>query len=652
MLTRPTQTLALLAITIVLLAVSYQAPQRDRILIGKEWDQAVSSGFYFAEENNGNSFRWSSGLAQVDFRGFGKRDAQLTLAMAGFRPDGPATATILLNQTIPLATVTLDPAVKPYTFPISQQSIAPNGDVLITIEAPTFTAPPDTRTLGVQIYSAELSASHWSLTLPPLVSWLEMTIIVVLLAAAADRLKLRTNIWWVWSLLVLALLIVANRLASPWFDVYLPWLVGFGLICWLISGWMCAATVWEWLLLLGVGVSAFRFGARAYDFFQTGLPQGDFSIYFSAAQNLYHGQPIYDFKAASEMPNGPVYKYPPLFAMLLAPFGGWPAWNVAAAWYLLNLLLYTLIFVMLTGEIGRLYPQRRRVLTLLTALLFLNFQPTWESLIRGQLDIVILICAMLGLVLYLRRQQEWVGGVALSFATMLKLYPGFLAVYLLWRRRWQALLGFMAGFGLLAVLSGLVVGWDVLWRYVSEVLTVQTAAVPYPENQSWDGFLSRFVIPVADTVWYTTIPFSTPWRLLLYVCVLFTLLVTVLWIWRYPSGEGDHRRFILGYGAALLVMVLLWPTSWMHYQTLLLPTFALLLSDQFDAQRRSWWKFVLLAVSFALIAFGNEYTVLVERWNVDGWPRLAQSYKFFGMIVLWLLCAVANLPVKEQTTPP
>jgi hypothetical protein len=44
-----------------------------------------------------------------------------------------------------------------------------------------------------------------------------------------------------------------------------------------------------------------------------------------------------------------------------------------------------------------------------------------------------------------------------------------------------------------------------------------------------------------------------------------------------------------------------------------------------------------LAVSFALVAFGNEYTVLTPQLHVDGWPRLLQSYKFYGMLLLWAL---------------
>lgn len=627
----------LLLVALLATALVYQLPHSERIDIGAGNEDALISGFYFAEGDAANSFRWSSELAQINFLGFGKRDAQLTLRMSGIRPAGPVQATIAVNDQ-PLATdVTLGGEMQEYSFPVARSQINQDGALRLTIAVPTFQSPPDTRNLGIQVDWAEVRTATGSLSLPPLLPWLSLVAGIGLLALAGFRLRLTAKVWWLWSFGWLLAVVFAQFYASAWLNAYLLWAVAAALGFWLISGWMAGATFWEWLLLAGVTVSGYRFGLRAVDFFRTGLPPGDFSIYFSAAQNLYNGQPIYDFKAASEMPNGPVYKYPPLFAIVLAPFAAFPAWNVAAGWYLLNLALYALIFVLVSNEVVQIYPQRRRVLTLLIALLFLNFQPTWESLIRGQLDVIILASAMIGLWLYRQRKAQWLGGALLAFVTMLKLYPGFLVLYLLWRRQWRAVFGFAIGFAGLTLISGLVAGWDVLWRYVIEVLSVQTAAVPYPENQSWDGFLSRFVIPAADTLWYTTIPFTPFWRWLHYACVFATLALTFLFIWQRPKAIANKRIFMLGYAASLLVMVLLWPTSWMHYQTLLLPAFALLLADQWDATTRRWWAIPLLALSYGLIAFGNEYTVLTPEINVDGLPRLLQSYKFFGMMILWLL---------------
>jgi hypothetical protein len=45
----------------------------------------------------------------------------------------------------------------------------------------------------------------------------------------------------------------------------------------------------------------------------------------------------------------------------------------------------------------------------------------------------------------------------------------------------------------------------------------------------------------------------------------------------------------------------------------------------------------LLAISYLAVAIGNEYAVLTPALNQDSWMRLLQSYKLYGMLLLWLL---------------
>ena len=79
----------LLLAALLATALVYQLPHSERIDIGAGNEDALISGFYFAEGDAANSFRWSSELAQINFLGFGRRDAQLTLRMSGIRPAGP-----------------------------------------------------------------------------------------------------------------------------------------------------------------------------------------------------------------------------------------------------------------------------------------------------------------------------------------------------------------------------------------------------------------------------------------------------------------------------------------------------------------------------------------------------------------------------------
>ena len=95
-------------------------------------------------------------------------------------------------------------------------------------------------------------------------------------------------------------------------------------------------------------------------------------------------------------------------------------------------------------------------------------------------------------------------------------------------------------------------------------------------------------------------------KLTLYALDLIVLGVTYCVLWRGRYVEG---RCVLGYAAVMPLIVLMWPTAWIHYQTLLILPFAELVYLQ--VERRSWAVIVLLLTSFLLIAVGEEYPVLI-----------------------------------------
>ncbi len=275
----------------------------------------------------------------------------------------------------------------------------------------------------------------------------------------------------------------------------------------------------------------------------------------------------------------------------------------------------------------------------LTILGFLLCVPLWENMIRGQPGLLILAAAILGL-LVLRRPGGRGGAIAagllLAFVTMIKVYPGILWLYWLWRRRWTAVLSFVAASVVMIVVSWAVVGWQTLWLYVTQIMTVQSGAAPYPENQSLNGLVARLIVPSANVSWYTVVPFPRAVSLALGLLILATLAVTV---WRLGSGRAAEsgRGFEAGYIAMLPLVLLIWPIAWVHLYALLLPAYALLLLWYLQAARRPWLGLALLLASYLLVALGNEYTVLVPALQ-RGPARLLQSYKAYGALILWLLC--------------
>jgi len=63
--------------------------------------------------------------------------------------------------------------------------------------------------------------------------------------------------------------------------------------------------------------------------------------------------------------------------------------------------------------------------------------PTLNTLQKGNVQAVVIAASMLAMVLFERRRFA-AGGAVLAFATVSKLYPGLLVLYLLVRRQWRA----------------------------------------------------------------------------------------------------------------------------------------------------------------------------------------------------------------------
>jgi alpha-1,2-mannosyltransferase len=175
------------------------------------------------------------------------------------------------------------------------------------------------------------------------------------------------------------------------------------------------------------------------------------SAYFVAAQsaattpNVYAYE-LYSFPSESptalrkprriESFNVDAYEYPPPFLllpralMMVAP----DFLRFRMIWFALNgavLLLGLLAVVRMLGP-----PAGRLALLLSPLVLVSDF--TIGTLQVGNLQAVVFAIAMLGMVLVAQRRYA-AGGALLAFATVSKLFPGMLLVYLLVRREWRAL---------------------------------------------------------------------------------------------------------------------------------------------------------------------------------------------------------------------
>jgi hypothetical protein len=84
--------------------------------------------------------------------------------------------------------------------------------------------------------------------------------------------------------------------------------------------------------------------------------------------------------------------------------------------------------------------------------------PTASALQKGNVQVMIIAASMVAMVLFERRRFA-IGGLILGFATISKLFPGLLVVFLLARRQWRAAVWTGAMSIALAVLALIDLGW-------------------------------------------------------------------------------------------------------------------------------------------------------------------------------------------------
>lgn len=360
---------------------------------------------------------------------------------------------------------------------------------------------------------------------------------------------------------------------------------------------LSAASILGWLVILWRALAA---RAGRYDF----------SHYYAAARALrldphanIYSMPVLSASATASHvlapPNIP-YLYPPLPALLFIPLTAFTFPVAADIFLAVNVLAWLLCMLVVAYEVRRLLgsslasreqPTPRGIparlladpaplvaLALCASVFFIG-RPGVSTLGDGQINFLVLL-PLASVPWLTRRGSESGVGIAIALATMLKLTPGLLLLYLLLRGRWRA---FWAGLITLAALSLLcliVVGPQVFFAYPATVLHTGGADSSLANNEA-------LFAPVLYAVTAAHPALAPAARMCEYVLLgaLAVELGVILWRSREPArtvqalphSELALQREALAYAMALAAVVLLSPAAWAHHYVWLLPSVTLAL---------------------------------------------------------------------------
>lgn len=260
-----------------------------------------------------------------------------------------------------------------------------------------------------------------------------------------------------------------------------------------------------------------------------------------------------------------VQAHPPTMTLLMAPLvyglGLFGSFAVVAT---LSLAATAITIILLNHGLG-LFPSSR--LHLAVGMLVLGWAPVLVVLRAGQMSVV-LGALMVGSWYCLRVGRPVLAGIAVAMATALKLYPGFLILYLMLRHRRafvSACLTLLVIFSLEVIICGL----DSSRAWYATGTGVVEEYCRYAANISLLGWIARAVVDG---------PTSFPLARALWIGVCCAIVAVISWNIIRRREPSERRLGFIDLDCALFVslMPILSPISWDHYEVLLLLPLAVL----------------------------------------------------------------------------
>ena len=266
----------------------------------------------------------------------------------------------------------------------------------------------------------------------------------------------------------------------------------------------------------------------------------------------------------------------------------------------------------------------------------------------GQVDLVIGL-ALAAAANRLRSGDDAWAGVWIGLAAMLKIAPGLLALYLLWRGRWRALAALVVTVAAVALVSLGLAGVDA-WRfYLTDRLPDLLAGSALFNNLSLPGLILRvFMGPELAQSFLDLQPEIAVARVLSVISILVALAVTGKALGR---SARTGRAYVLEFSLAVVAALVISGVTWPHYLAWLLPLVGLCLAFSWPTGASRWTAVLcgagLALASLPLDAYGGLFGSIFDI------SMTVLSVRSLGLLMLFLglLLAVHGARRGSESTP-
>jgi hypothetical protein len=361
--------------------------------------------------------------------------------------------------------------------------------------------------------------------------------------------------------------------------------------------------------------SALRLAYFFIDFSVNSL-QIDFSAFYTAGEALNHGLSPYTNNIAHSPPiwdgindyQHSRFLYPPLAANLFQPIALLPYFYAKIFWGIFTLLCLLLALYVTS----RIFAIEKFNQLLLLGICICWYYPLLTHLERGQIDTVTLLLLIVSIDFMIKKgkMQEGLAGVFLATAVLLKLHSIYIFPFLIARKNWRALKGFLIAISVILAASlsthnGRALLKDYLVHEMPRIANygrpdhgdllldtklIQAKIRDLPNGYTIkDGYLyqpvslnfvsnATLVRPIHDRL--NSSGLNLDFAVLSFaIFVLFFLTLLVWQYYFYPRGEPAPERDFLYWQAILIVILLSAPMTHVMNTVWMLPVFVMIIAS-------------------------------------------------------------------------
>jgi hypothetical protein len=254
------------------------------------------------------------------------------------------------------------------------------------------------------------------------------------------------------------------------------------------------------------------------------------------------------------------------------------------------------------------------------------YEPWRDTIWLGQPNGFILFFLAVGLLMARRNRWFW-AGACIAMSLLFKPIAAWLALYVILTRRWSAMVGGAVTGGALVLLSLPSAGTNWWWLWLTRKAGDLALGNALHSNISLQAVHAR--LSLVSHAYYDAgaLP-SLPLAKVLNALMLVTAIMLVLALTRRARPKSDTLGVGLEWGLAIALSLTTSPLSWVHYSTMGIVAFIVLLASTHAPDWRAAPRLVRVAlgtvavVAFALLSMDEELFLVRTAFWWETWPML------------------------------